>query len=123
MTKSDLKTGMIAKTRDGSEHTVFIDTIPIMCNYCDKIETSFIVNRSKNIWDSLNNYNNDLTHIEFEDLDIVEIYIPLHPYSFQDVEFQREKRRLIWKREEDIKEVTMKDIENKFGCKVKIVKE
>lgn len=35
----------------------------------------------------------------------------------------KKSKEIIWQREEPIKEVTIADIEEKFGCKVKIVKE
>lgn len=105
MTKSDLKTGMIVTTRDGSEYWVLKDNTTGYDSFVD-------VNYKKCI--PFHSYSEDFKcYIHPEKSDIIKIEEP---------EFFNPKasRVLLWEREE-IKEVTMEEVEKKFGCKVKIV--
>ena len=118
MKLSDLKTGMIVTLRNGEEYVVFR-------NFADLFSqaTSIICNGKK--WNNLCYYSDDLkcnSALLGTGQDIVKVEIPYHPYSFFNLEHEREKRKLLWK-EEAVKEVTMAEIEEKFGCKVKIIKE
>ena len=126
MKKSDLKTGMIVETRNGREYVVFINTCqPSFCSdrYCDKNgNIALIINRENNLWTSLYNYNEELYRDNGDkSTDIMKVYVPSHPYSFMDITYEKEDRELIWEREVPIKEMTMKDLEKHFGCKIKIV--
>ena len=111
MTLDDLKTGMIVKTREGKYNIVmrdFIDEGDILAGLsCN--------NKISETWTSLSNYNQDMTHSGVPYLDIVSVYAS-YPYSADT------PTRLLWERKE-YKEVTMQEIEEKFGCKVKIVEE
>ena len=109
MTLDDLKTGMIVKTREGKYYIImrdFIDCGDILAGLSDN-------NRISESWTSLSKYNQDMTHSELPSLDIVNVYAS-SVYSVDT------PTRLLWQSEE-YKEVTMKEIEEKFGCKVKIV--
>ena len=125
MKKSDLRTGMIVETRSGSEYVVFINTCqPEFCsdNYRDENgDIALIVNQENYLWTSLNNYNEDLCKNDDKSADIVKVYIPYHPYAFMDITYEKSDRKLIWEREVPIKEMTMKELEEHFGYKVKIV--
>lgn len=109
MTLNDLKTGMIVKTRDGDSHIVmrdFVDAGDILAGISDNdnITNSYI---------KLSEYKQDMKNNLLTDFDIMSVYTSyLHCMDIQ--------KKLIWEREE-YKEVTMKEIEEKFGCKVKIV--
>ena len=109
MTLNDLKTGMIVKIRNGEYHIImrdFIDDGDILAGLsCN--------NKILGTWTSLSNYNQDMTHSGVPYLDIVSVYAS-YPYS------EDTTTRILWERNE-YKEVTMKEIEEKFGCKVKIV--
>ena len=109
MTLNDLKTGMIVKLRNGDYHIImrdFIDDGDILAGLsCN--------NKILGTWTSLSNYNQDMTRSGVPYLDIVSVYAS-YPYSADT------PTRLIWERNE-YKEVTMKEIEEKFGCKVKII--
>ena len=109
MTLNDLKTGMIVKTRNGEYHIImrdFIDDGDILAGLsCN--------NKILGTWTSLSNYNQDMTHSGVPCLDIMSVYTS-YPYSADT------PKKLLWERKE-CKEVTMKEIEEKFGCKVKIV--
>ena len=111
MTLDDLKTGMIVKTREGKYNIVmrdFIDAGDILAGLsCD--------NKISETWISLSNYNQDMTHSGVPYLDIVSVYAS-YPYSADT------PKRPLWERKE-YKEVTMREIEEMFGCKVKIVEE
>ena len=111
MTLDELKTGMIVKTREGNSHIVmrdFIDEGDILAGLSNN-------NVISNTWTSLSNYNQDMTHSALPNLDIVGVY-DSYPYSADT------SKRPIWERKE-YKEVTMSEIEEMFGCKVKIVEE
>ena len=109
MTLDDLKTGMIATTRNGDSYIVMRDfgkvgDILAGLSDSDNILNSYI---------ELSNYEQDLKHKKSRGCDIMSVYSS-YPQSIDIA------RSLLWKREE-YKEVTMKEIEEKFGCKVKIV--
>lgn len=99
-TKSDLKSHMVVRLRDGRVGVIF-------GNY---IITAFSVIFK-------NYYNDDLTMSGRKDIDIVQVFDHLDFSSVLD------NSVLIWdrQREEEIKEVTMAEVEKKFGCKIKIV--
>lgn len=111
MTLNDLKTGMIVTTRNGNSYIVmrdFIDSGDVLTGLsCDNVIA--------NTWTSLLCYNQDMTHPTLPNIDIMSVYAS-STYSVNT------PTKLLWKREE-YKEVTMQEIEEKFGCKVKIVEE
>lgn len=119
MTKSELRTGMVVKDRDG-----FIGVVLKNTSTVDGIkwfkDTEGITSIDE--WQELDEaYNEDLTtKNDFDAEDIVSVY---QPNDFDDYTTVRayQEDHLIWNREEPVKEVTMKDIEEKFGCKVKII--
>lgn len=124
MQLSDLKTGMIVTWRNGVECTVVID-----CKTQSNIGTRFFVNAKNKQWMPFGYYGEDMKIIreldDFEDgdneFDIVKVEMSDHIYGFLDLDYERDKRKLLWQEELEIKEVTMSEVEEKFGCKVKIV--
>lgn len=122
MQLSDLKTGMIVTTRDGREWCVLKD---FECTYEGAKEKNAILcysNMGGRSWTSLSNHS-EMKNNGFmgDSLDIVKVEVPYHPHGFLDLEYERDKRKLLWQEEPEIKEVTMSEVEEKFGCKVKIV--
>lgn len=111
MTLNDLKTGMIVKTRNDNSYIVmkdFVDVGDILAGISD----------NENITSSyteLSNYEQDLKHNQLPGLDIMSVYTS-YLYGI-DI-----PKKLLWKREE-YREVTMKELEEIFECKVKIVDE
>lgn len=73
---------------------------------------------------SLNSLNENLFYTgSSRALDVMSVYDISGYHSLSDISKGRlQTRSAIWIREE-IKEVTMAEVEEKFGCKVKIVKE
>lgn len=82
----------------------------------------------------LNDYNDDLTDSAdrpFSDYDIMAIRKTSHyntnftvPFIFDVLFYNEGSNRIYWDlRRKEIKEVTMAEVEEKFGCKVKIIKE
>ena len=125
MKKSELKTGMIVTIRDGIEYVVFKDFDYEKLNVLtpERYEEGCICNEKRNLWTGLCYYAEDLTYcgsISGNGCDIMKVEMPNHPFGFMNLD--REERRLLWKREE-IKEVTMAEVEAMFGCKVKIINE
>lgn len=111
MKLDDLKTGMIVKTRNGNSYIVmrdFIDAGDILAGLAYN-------NVISNTWTSLLSYNQDMTHPTLPNIDIMSVYAS-SAYSTDT------PTKLLWERKE-YKEVTMREIEEMFGCKVKIVEE
>ena len=111
MTLNDLKTGMIVKIRSGKYYIIMRDFI----DYGDVLAGLSCNNKISDTWISLSAYNKDMTHHTLPNIDIMSVYAS-SVYSADT------PTRLLWERKE-YKEVTMKEIEEKFGCKVKIVEE
>lgn len=119
---SDLKTGMIVTTRDGREWCVLKD---FECTYEGTKEKNAILcysNTYDKSWISLSSYS-EMKNKGFmgDSLDIVKVEIPYHPYGFFNLGYEKDRRKLLWKEEPEIKEITISEVEEKFGCKVKIV--
>ena len=111
MTLDDLKTGMIAKTRDGNSHIIMRDFIDEGDIFAGLSHNNVI----SNTWISFSRYNKDMKHSALPNLDIMSVYA-------SSVHSADKPTKLLWERKE-YKEVTMHEIEEKFGCKVKIVEE
>lgn len=105
-TKADLKDGMIVETRLGERKLVLGSQLVGARTYGD-----------------LSNYAETLLHKDtfYSDLDILKVYDHSPYYTFYDI-LHGCCLTLLWERPE-VKEVTMAEIEEKFGCRVKIVKE
>jgi hypothetical protein len=101
-TKADLKNRMAVEVRDGEKYIVVDDVL-----------------LGNNSFAELGYYNDDLTHYEHHENDIIKVY-PAVVYYFSDIDTIEHWRAPIWERSE-VKEVTMAEVEEKFGCKVKIV--
>lgn len=105
-TKDMLENGMIIKNREGE--------FRLMLNNCLIGEIHY---------GTLDNYSADLRSITNSNFDVMEVYAKIdvlrdiNPNNRATVD-----KNPIWVREE-IKEVTIAEIEEKFGCKVKIIKD
>lgn len=101
-TKNDLENRMIVELRDGTRKMV--------------VDNVLVGNSSYN---HLNDYTDDtLCHERYSELDIVKIYDKiLHLNDTAHIELHA---ALLWERQEP-KEVTMREVCNKFGCEVKII--
>lgn len=111
MTLDDLKTGMIVTTRNGNSYIVmrdFLGDISVLAGISDNKTIS-------RQWINMIWYEQDLTCTDISRLDIISVYSS----DPCDIDI---KKGLIWERKE-YKEVTMHEIEEKFGCKVKIVED
>lgn len=104
MKKSDLKNRMVVEYRNGERRMVIDDML-----------------MGNSLYGELRCYDDNLNCIgggDIDEYDIVKV--------FNKIDTFREKNSkdltLFWERSE-VKEVTMSEVEEKFGCKVKIVKE
>lgn len=99
-TKADLRNRMVLERRDGVRYLVIDDIL--MRNRCHSM---------------LSDYDDNLIEIKTQNprLDIVRVYEEILNYDFLDY-----TNHLLWERKA-YKEITMTEIERKFGCKVKIV--
>jgi hypothetical protein len=116
MTKSDLKNGMIVKTRDGGEYVVV--------KYClgRFQEIRDVLLSVNNGWIDFDRYDDDLNCLENSDFDVMEVcaigYGRILSINKAGV------NTLLWKRQnkkETTKELTLDEIEEQLGYKVKIV--
>lgn len=138
-TKLDLKTGMIVTTENGEEYLVLLkfakDDIrsdldeSILISLNGDIQTQSIL--------KLSFYNEDLTVTEtyleqlerFKYLKLDNKYYDIIRVEiFKDLKdnFKKSERCIIWERDwkhEEVKKMTMKDLEEHFGCKIRIAKE
>lgn len=105
MKKSELKNRMVVKTRNGKLYMVIDEMLVSMSGYF-----------------YFSNYNEDMTEVsgKYAIFDIVEVYDECFTI---DLEKYVKSYNPIWRRKEEPIEVTMTDIEEKFGHPVKIVKE
>ena len=110
MTLDDLKTGMMVMLENGQFFIVMRDFIEDHNDIFAGLSNDVNI---PNIYIHLSNYNNDMTSKTASWLDIMRVY---QTYEGQiDI-----MSKLLWERKK-YKEVTIKEIEEKFGCKVKIV--
>lgn len=99
--KADLKNRMVVECRNGERYMVVDDRL-----------------LSNDGYNYLYSYDEDLIikNREVKEYDIMKVYAKI---NILDLESAND---ILWKRLE-VKEITMSEIEEKFGCKVKIVKE
>lgn len=117
VTKSDLKNRMVVRQRCGTYKIVMDNYLLGAIQYGD-LDTD---------------YNDDLTSKINRDYDIMEIYgriKMLYPFLFADrpdikklysAHIPKDELIFMWKRIESAREITVEEIEQRFGCKVKIV--
>lgn len=105
MKKSDLRSGMVVKTKEGMKYLLI-----------EAREELILVGKEE--WTTLRHYRDDLLHDIYNDLDIVEIYATNHGTFNDMIEFGR----LIWKRENK-KKMTVSQIEKELGYEIEIVRE
>lgn len=104
-TKADLRNRMVVQYRNG-ERKLVVDNLLM-----DSHES-----------DMLTVYNDDLTFKDRyrNEFDITRVYPEVN--TFEQMLLVEQKHEPIWQRPETL-EVTISEIEEKFGCKVKIVKD
>ena len=114
VTKSDLKNRLVVRQRCGTYKMVMDNYLLGVIQY-----------------GSLDDYNDDLTSKISRDYDIMKIYgciKTIYPFLFADcpdikklysVHIPKEELIFLWGRIETGREITVKEIERKFGCKVK----
>jgi len=77
-----------------------------------------LVKVNESTWGTLSNYNEDLTHKLYSELDIIKVEkCPVYELT----NTQPKNLSLLWQRDR-VKEMTIAEIEELVGCKVKIVK-
>ena len=107
-TKSDLRNRMVVETRSGRRYMVIDDRLLSDTNYL-WLNSHY---DEHNLF--YHGYNDDLTMSSSANLDIIKVYKEVNNlcvYGILD---------LLWERK-PIKEVTMSEVEEKFGCRVKII--
>lgn len=128
MVKSELRTGMIVESAGGWLGIVFKG----MFKSPEDGYIAWIRNgqgRAIELFRNLQDVKEDLTYAY--DKKIVKVYSSgfksrvdcMVPLSLTNLSESLRTRRLLWERELEAKEVTMAEVEEKFGCKVKIKRE
>ena len=106
MKKSDLKNGMVVECRNGKK---------LMYLNAGRLDGAFI---NQTYYFNMNNYHDTLEHIFDEDYDIMKIYEADRAFKLKQSCWDR--MQLIWQREE-LREMTLTEIEKELGYSVKIV--
>ena len=135
MTKKDIKEGDIVLLKDGRRCIVMPDindpnkrlVLYGVLNLIHPFLANF--NRPFGVVSCVDSYNDDLTNFS-DDSSYTIMAVRENPIGSAACLFEmltndsidKDRYYWDWKREE-IKEVTMAEVEEKFGCKVKIVKE
>lgn len=109
-TKDNLKTGMLVKAKNGEFYKVILDYATMHYGIGAII--------GKNGFMDLSGYNNDLTYGSGGNYDIVEVYSPVGDRCALSLDVS--EHNLIWKRE-DVKEMTMEQLNKLLGYSVKII--
>ena len=117
MVKSDLKTGMTVVSKNGWVGKVLLGTSSgdIILWYQDE------ENQDIRKYRTLDTVNEDLTYGAGKEIIAVYEYSDIHNI-LSDYHMPSSLRYMtcLWRRPEVVKEVTMREVEEKFGCKVKI---
>ena len=112
-TKSDLKNRMVVETRNGDRYILIDDRLLSDTNYL----------WLNSHYDEHNlfhyGYNDDLTMSCSANWDIIKVYKEVNNLCFCNDGFYG-ALDLLWERK-PVKEVTMAEVEAKFGCRVKII--
>lgn len=119
-TRADLKPCYVVKTRDGRYWMVFLVG-----------KETMILTNGNSRWEYLSSWNPDLSHSKsscdpnFHELDIMEVYgYVTGTDSYAGCGYiSPDNRPLLWSREPERVEMTLEEIEEKLGYKVKIVSE
>lgn len=129
MKKSDLKTGMIAETNNGTLYAVLLNPYTSNDNI---INITNIIMVSSDGWIDLNDYNEDLVYLYTDDINDGLSIKCVYSNIFGCGIFNRDGMTLIWERknlDDDFEAIpycetmTIKQIENKLGYKIKLVSE
>ena len=108
MKKADLKVGYIVEFRNGMSATLLPTKKDLV-----------LIDHYENNWYCLDEYADNLEHLQFEGLDIVKVWNLPDPRSFGFSYDDTDYRTPVW--EEETKVMTVAEIEKKLGYKVKIV--
>ena len=112
-TKSDLRNRMVVETRSGRRYILIDDRLLSDTNYL-WLNSHY---DEHNLFH--HGYNDDLTMSSGANWDIIKVYKEVNNLCFcnDDVYGALD---LLWERK-PVKEVTMAEVEEKFGCRVKII--
>ena len=98
--------GNVVETREGNKYLIVNDGAM-------RLDGEGFIRKSET--------KDDLTGMNFLQFDFMKVYKMTQLTAFNYIEKYGELK-LIWQREEKVKEVTMAELEKQYGCKVKVVK-
>ena len=116
MKMSDLKTGWKVDTRNGNTYIISRDCETVYYGHQDVV----LINADGSGFVCGSHYNNGLENRIHHHFDIVRVYeMPVEGDVFSGAE----KGRLVWERKknENVREMTVSEIEKELGYQVKIV--
>lgn len=112
MKKADLRTGMVVETRNGNKYLVMLNP---------DCEGKELINFDSGFM-PLSRYNDNLMlKTGDEEFDIMKVYSVEASICRLLRDKERMEFKLIWEREEETKEMTVKEIEKELGYNIKIV--
>ena len=108
MKKSDLKTGMVVVLGNGKEYKVLLDT---------GASGDILTNLIDENWADLADYQEDLTPDPYYITSSIDKIYDCHVYSL------KKKGELLWERpkEEKVEELTVAEISERLGVKIKVI--
>jgi hypothetical protein len=113
MKKSDLRTGMRVTLKNGRSFIVLLNFKHVY----DKTTDILLSSEGNTSWNCLSYYNDDLTHHDYDGDDIVKVEVPEHAYALFNKSY---RYQCVWERTEP-KEMTVEEIQNILGYKIKVV--
>lgn len=112
---SEIKAGMLVKVEDKDYGVEYALVVPVRHNP-DNYE--FLAVSGPNIWNEMSKFDDDFTYYY---RNILEVWGLSHARGGHKLSI--EDRELLWRRDEEVQEMTIAEVERLVGKKVKIVGE
>lgn len=123
MTKADLRTGMIVTLRNGDEYMVYRNTVSTWTNEHQFGVDCIVEITNKHEWQDLSNeFTDRLTSTHNRKWDIIKIEEASHPFAFISPDYERDKRRVLWKRD-TVRKYTFNQLKEILGHDFELVEE
>ena len=130
-TKSDLKTGMVCKHRDGRFSLVAKDTFEKEDNlvfvYNNRTDLRYFKEDTLKWYPPTTRNRDERTEFQ-KSIDIVEVYQPINLCNGYIIiskhysQINTSKWKLLWKEEPEVEEMTMEEVCRMLGKNIKIIK-
>ena len=111
---SEIKAGMVVKLEDFYNEAEYALVVPVRHN---PENYEFLAVSGPTIWNPMSKFDENFTYYRRSILEVWGLSYAQSGHKLSTVD-----RELLWKREEEVQEVTVADVEKLVGKKVKIVK-